>query len=42
MRWGDGKEREDRSAIVFRMDVPIQLIWKNRKKFAVFTGLTEQ
>jgi len=42
MRWGDGKEREDRSAIVFRIDVPLQLIWKNRRKFAVFTGLTEQ
>lgn len=42
MRWGDGKEREDRSAIVFRIDVPLQMIWKNRKKFYVFTGLTEQ
>ncbi|MDP9201347.1 MAG: hypothetical protein M3P26_05370 [Gemmatimonadota bacterium] len=42
MRWGDGKEREDRSAIVFRIDVPLQLIWKNRKKFGYFTGLTEQ
>jgi hypothetical protein len=42
MRWGDGKEREDRSAIVFRIDVPLQLIWKNRRKFAVWTGLTEQ
>lgn len=40
-RWGDGKEREDRSAIVFRMDLPIQLIWKNRRKFSVFTGLDE-
>lgn len=41
-RWGDGKEREDRSAIVFRLDLPIQLIWTNRRNFAVFTGLTEQ
>lgn len=42
MRWKDGKEREDRSAIVFRLDVPVQLIWRNRKKFTVFTGLTRQ
>jgi hypothetical protein len=42
MRWKDGKEREDRSAIVFRLDVPVQLIWRNRKKFSVFTGLTRQ
>lgn len=42
MRWKDGKEREDRSAIVFRMDVPVQLIWRNRKKFTAFTGLTRQ
>jgi hypothetical protein len=42
MRWGDGKEREDRSAFVFRIDMPIQLIWKNRAKFAVFTALDEQ
>jgi hypothetical protein len=42
MRWKDGKEREDRSAVVFRLDVPVQLIWRNRKKFTVFTGLTRQ
>jgi len=41
-RWGDGKEREDRSAIVFRLDMPVQLIWTNRRKFAYFTGLSEQ
>lgn len=36
--WGDGKEYIDENAMVFRIDLPIALITRNRKKFAYFTG----
>lgn len=38
--WGDGKEYIDENAVVFRIDMPVALITRNRKKFAYFTGQT--
>lgn len=38
--WGDGKEYIDENAVVFRIDMPLALITKNRRKFAYFTGQT--
>lgn len=38
--WGDGKEYIDENALVFRIDMPVALICRNRKKFAYFTGQT--
>lgn len=40
--WGDGKEYINQNAMVFRIDMPVATIVKNRKKFALFTGQTEQ
>lgn len=40
VRWADGRPREDRAATVFKIDVPMQLITRNRKKFYPFTALT--
>ena len=36
--WGDGKEYIDENAVVFRIDMPVALIVRNRKKHAYFTG----
>jgi hypothetical protein len=36
--WGDGKEYIDENAVVFRIDMPVALVCRNRKKFAYFTG----
>lgn len=38
--WGDGKEYIDENGMVFRIDMPVALVTKNRKKFAYFTGQT--
>lgn len=38
--WGDGKEYIDENAVVFRIDMPVALITRNRKKFAYETGKT--
>lgn len=38
--WGDGKEYIDENALVFRIDMPVALICRNRKKHAYFTGQT--
>lgn len=38
--WGDGKEYIDENAVVFRIDLPIALITRNRKKFAYFSSQT--
>ena len=40
--WGDGKEYINQNAMVFRIDMPVATICKNRKKFAYFTSQTEQ
>lgn len=36
--WGDGKEYIDDNGMVFRIDMPVALICKNRKKFTYFTS----
>ena len=36
--WGDGKEYIDNNAKVFRIDMPVALIVRNRKKHTYFTG----
>ncbi len=36
--WGEGKEYIDENAKVFRIDLPIALICRNRKKHAYFTN----
>lgn len=36
--WGDGKEYIDENAVVFRIDMPVALITRNRKKFAYFSS----
>ena len=38
--WGEGKEYIDENGMVFRIDMPVALICKNRKKFAYFSGQT--
>jgi hypothetical protein len=38
--WGDGKEYIDENGMVFRIDMPVALVCKNRKKFAYFTSQT--
>ena len=38
--WGEGKEYIDENAMVFRIDMPVALICKNRRKLAYFTGQT--
>lgn len=38
--WGDGKEYIDENGMVFRIDMPVALVCKNRRKFALFTGQT--
>ena len=38
--WGDGKEYIDENAVVFRVDLPVALICKNRRKLTYFTGQT--
>ena len=38
--WGDGKEYIDENAVVFRIDMPVALICRNRKKHAYFTSQT--
>jgi hypothetical protein len=38
--WGDGKEYIDENAVVFRIDMPVALITRNRKQFAYFTNQT--
>lgn len=40
-QWGDGKEYIDKNGKVFRIDMPMALICKNRQKLFYFTGLTE-
>ena len=40
--WGDGLQRPDDSFMTFNMDFPLQLAWKNRKKWAVFSGKQRQ
>lgn len=42
MGWADGIEREDKSVVVFSMDMFVGLNWENRQNWAYFTGLTEQ
>ena len=37
--WAEGMKREDRSALVFSMNMPVALICRNRKHFAYWTGL---
>jgi hypothetical protein len=39
--WGDGKEYIDENAVVFRIDMPVALITRNRKKFSYFTNQTQ-
>ena len=36
--WGDGKEYIDENAKVFRIDMPVALVCRNRKKFSYFTN----
>ena len=38
--WGDGKEYIDENAMVFRIDMPVALVCRNRRKLAYFTGQT--
>ena len=37
--WNEGKEYIDRSGFVFTMDVPMQFVYHNRKKLALFSSL---
>lgn len=36
--WGDGKEYIDENAVVFRIDMPVALVHRNRRKHTVFTN----
>ncbi len=36
--WGDGKEYIDENALVFRIDLPIALVTRNRRKWTYFTS----
>lgn len=36
--WGDGKEYIDENAVVFRIDMPVALVCRNRRKFSYFTN----
>lgn len=40
--WGDGKEYIDQSGMVFSIDFPTALVWKNRRKLSYFTNQTTQ
>jgi hypothetical protein len=40
--WKDGEKLEDRNALVFSMDWPVQLVTTNRKDMAYWSGLTRQ
>jgi hypothetical protein len=39
--WSDGKEYIDQSGFVFAIDMPVQLVWRSRKKLSYLSGLTE-
>lgn len=39
--WGDGKEYENKSGMVFRIDMPVQMVVRNRRLFSYWTSLSE-
>lgn len=39
--WEDGQKIQDRSAMVFSIDFPMQMVVLNRRNLALYTGLTE-